>query len=165
MAYRAGSINSPFVRPPYACGYGSSPHRFSCPAVIKTGTCDKNSCCGASDCFLSSYFILISLFWTVCGNFGVLHWSFVLVWGHLRNKKFFEGFSLEEVLFSVAGLQALILAAWRGQLGAGCLSDSVCRLVMEWVFIGADGALSVPAGELVVIIISQGRPEVYLCDL
>ncbi len=36
---------------------------------------------------------------------------------------------------------------------------------MEWAFIGADGALSVPAGALVVIIISQGWPEVCLFDL
>lgn len=72
---------------------------------------------------------------------------------------------MEEVLFSGTGLQALILAAWRGQLGAGCLSDYMCRPVMEWAFIGADGALSVPAGALVVIIISQGWPEVCLFDL
>lgn len=30
---------------------------------------------------------------------------------------------------------------------------------MEWAFIGADGALSVPAGALVVIIVSQGRTK------
>lgn len=57
------------------------------------------------------------------------------------------------------------MAAWRGQLGARRLSDYMCRPVVEWVFVGADGALFVPAGVLVVIIISQGQPEVCLFDL
>lgn len=41
----------------------------------------------------------------------------------------------------------------------------MCRPVVEWAFIGADGALSVPAGVLAEIITSQGWPQVSLFDL